>query len=160
MFNIYYDDVLVNTIAAPDLETVEKFYPAPYVIEEIEEVVKEEIDLRPELVVTNITCSDPHAVIQSGDVTCLEGSTITATAELRAPDGSIIPLTATFRMPLVARDKRERVIIASLVNGVATIIMTINESGVWVISEDTLNSGLPPEMKMKFQRHEIYVAQS
>lgn len=115
---------------------------------------------RPDLVVTALTCSDPAAIIQPGDVTCAVGSTVTATAELRAPDGSIIPLTAAFRMPMIARDGRERVIMARLENGVATISTALPESGVWVTSEETINSGLPPEMQMRFARHEIYVVQA
>jgi len=115
---------------------------------------------KPDLVVNSLTCSDPTAIIQPGDVTCSVGSTVTANAELRAPDGSIIPLTATFRMPLIARDGRERVILARMENGVATISIALPESGVWVISEETINSGLPPEMQMRFARHEIYVVQA
>lgn len=116
-------------------------------------------DLRPMVVITGVTCSDAAAVIQPGDVTCPVGSVLTVEAELQDAANNLVPINAAFRMPLVARDGRERILLAQFADGAATIATTLSESGCWRISEDTINSGLPAAQQMRFGGLEIYVVQ-
>lgn len=111
------------------------------------------------LEITALTSSDPQAQIESGEVTCAAGATVSATVEIRTPDGTLIPVTVSFRMPIVARDGRERILLASFVDGVATVQAALPESGVWLITEAQINAGLPAENRMKFSGLSIYVVQ-
>lgn len=111
------------------------------------------------LAITALTCTDPQALIQSGEVTCAAGATVSATVEIRTPDGTLIPVTVSFRMPIVARDGRERILLASFVDGVATVQAALPESGVWLITEAQINAGLPVENRMRFDGLVLYVVQ-
>lgn len=112
-----------------------------------------------EIVITNVTTDNPGAIIQPGDVTVPVGTTVTVTAELRGPDGAVLPVDAMFRMPFVARDGRERILLAQFVQGVASIGTTMAESGCWQITEATINRDLPPEQHMRFAGLSIYAVQ-
>lgn len=114
---------------------------------------------RPRIVITQIASSDPEALIAPGDVTIAAGESVAVLAELRAPDDSLVPLTAAFRMPVVARDGRERIVLAKFIGGVAEISTMFAESGVWQIRESAINSGLPAEQHMDFDGLDIYVVQ-
>lgn len=116
-------------------------------------------DLRPRIVVTDVETDSQQAVIQPGDVTVPVGTTVTVSVELRAPDDSVLPLDAMFRMPLVARDGRERILLAQFVAGVADIGTTLTESGCWQIQEQTVNRDLPAEQHMRFDGLAIFVVQ-
>lgn len=111
------------------------------------------------LAITALTSSDPGAVIESGEVTCAAGATVSATVEIRTPEGVLIPVTVSFRMPIVARDGRERILLASFVDGVATVQAALPESGVWLITEAQINAGLPVENRMRFDGLVLYVVQ-
>jgi hypothetical protein len=114
---------------------------------------------RPRIVITQIASSDPEALIAPGDVTISIGESVAVLAELRAPDDSLIPLTAAFRMPVIARDGRERIVLARFENGLAEISTTFAESGVWQIRAAAINSALPVEQHMDFDGLDIYVVQ-
>lgn len=116
---------------------------------------------RPRIVITQIVCDDPDAVVDldAGDVTCAAGAIVAATAELRMPDGSPLPLSAAFRMPLVARDGRERILRAQFVGGVAEIAATLPDSGCWRVTESTINQDLPEEHRMEFAGLTVFVVQ-
>lgn len=117
-------------------------------------------DPRPSVVITGVTCSDPNAAIQPRDVTCLVGSNLSVAVELRDAGGVAVSITTAFRMPLVARDGRERILLAQFVDGIAIISTILSESGCWRISEETINSGLPDTQQMRFDGLEIYVVQA
>lgn len=119
---------------------------------------------RPTMVITAITADAGHAaqtVIKPGlgDVTCPVGTVLTVTSELRSPSG-LVPLTDTFRMPLLARDGRELMLLASLVSGVATITVPLRDSGAWQVTEESINSGLPEAMHMHFSGITAYVIEA
>jgi hypothetical protein len=111
-------------------------------------------DLRPRLIVTEIT-ADPAwgmAVSQDlSDVTIPAGATMTITAELRHPIANdVLPLDGTFRMPIRARDGREIVVLVGMQQGIATADIPLKQSGAWSVDEETINSGLPLEQHMQF----------
>lgn len=118
---------------------------------------------RPRLVVTAITADAGHqaqtvVTAEMDDVTCPVGTVLTVTAELRSPlDASVIPLSDTFRLPLRARDGREEVLRASMVAGVVTIASTLDQSGVWKITESAINEALPEAMHMACAGLTIFV---
>lgn len=115
--------------------------------------------LRPRIVITQIVSSDPDALITLSDVTISIGESVAVTVELRDPDDSLIPLTAAFRMPLVARDGRERIVLARFVDGVAEIAATLPDSGCWQVTEAKINHDLPSDQHMGFAGLDIYVVQ-
>lgn len=117
-------------------------------------------DHRPRLVITNLTTDDAEAIIGPAEITVHAGAHITTTVEMRTPDGAaVLPLHDTFRLPIVARDGRERVLLASFTAGVASIQGQFSESGVWNVSEAQINADLPPEQHMAFGGLRIYVIQ-
>ncbi|WP_051284397.1 hypothetical protein [Desulforegula conservatrix] len=101
----------------------------------------------------------PDSIIKPdfSDISCPAGAILICTAELRSHDGSVIPLTDTFRMPLRSRDGRERFVSVPFSFGLATFSYTMNESGLWSINQDAINSGLPAEKHMAMKEFQIYV---
>lgn len=118
---------------------------------------------RPLLAITGIVADTEHqgqARIAPAldDVTCKIGTVLTVTAELRSPvDGAVIPLSDSFRMSLRARDGREEVLLASMVYGVVRIIAPMDQSGVWKVTEQTINEGLPEIVHMAFAGLTLFV---
>lgn len=110
---------------------------------------------RPTLVVTAVTADADHAtdaIISESlrDITCPAGTVLTFAAELRDAEGNVLPFDDTFRMPVVARDGRERVVIARMAAGIVTIVVPLRESGVWSVDEAAINAALPTEAQMRF----------
>jgi hypothetical protein len=135
-----------------------------WVLVPVSDQVKEQVPTvplqPPSLVITGITSSVPATTLVdliAGEVTCPQGSTLTATVEIRNAAGVIILLSASFRMPVKARDGREVVALATFVDGVATIVIPFTQSGVWLITEQAINSALPPEGHMSFSGLTVYV---
>ncbi|WP_051284492.1 hypothetical protein [Desulforegula conservatrix] len=113
----------------------------------------------PEIVFTNITCDKPDSIITAdfSDITCPVGSILSASAELVAPDKSLIPLDDMFRMPLRSRSGSERFVLVRFEQGRATFNAAMNESGLWSINQESINSGLPAEKHMAMKEVQIYV---
>lgn len=91
------------------------------------------------------------------DVTCRVGTTLAAVARLTDGSGATLPVSATFRMPVTASDGREIVALAQFVSGVAEIAIPFTASGIWAISEATINRALPPTQQMQFVGITVYV---
>lgn len=147
--------VVVRRVVA-DQAFVERKWPGMWRLEQ-EPVV--ESAPRPRLALVSASTDDVDGIVGDGEITCSTGSAVSVVAELRAHDDSVIPVTSTFRMPIVARDGRERVIFVHMTDGVASINATMNESGVWRVSEDTINMALPEDQRMSFDGICIYVVQ-
>lgn len=115
--------------------------------------------IMPEIVITSIACDKPGAEVSPdfSDITCQIGSVITCRAELRNEAGVIIPLTDSFRMPLKSSDGRERFVLVAFESGIATFSGAMNESGLWSINQDAINSRLPQEKHMAMDEVLIYV---
>jgi hypothetical protein len=154
---------VINVIVA-----TEEFAAANYeegfwrIAEEQDEPVAPPI--RPKLHVIAANSSNESTTLineQFDEVTCFEGTVITFTTELRNPfDESVIPLTQMFRMPVRSRDNREFLVLVNMINGVASVPITFNNSGVWSATEETLNSNLNEEEKISFTGIKVFVVQS
>lgn len=118
----------------------------------------------PELVITAISADAEHeasTLVQSvGEVTCAAGATLTFTAELRGADGQPLPVSDVFRLPIRARDGREKVLLATMVDGVVTITAPMRESGVWSATAAGVNEALPDAAKMSFAGATVYVCEA
>lgn len=119
---------------------------------------------RPTLVITAIAADEAHAasVIIADDfseITCPIGTVLTATVHLVDGTNYIIPLTTPvpFRMPRRASDGRERVKSAAFNNGVAVIVLTMDEGGIWMIDEGLINRALLSDQQMAFGGITMYV---
>jgi hypothetical protein len=150
---------VVNVIVA-DEQFVEANYPGQYRLAGDTDPTPA---ARPAIVVTNIEADAEHAatthVSSFGEVTCIAGATITVTAELRGAGGAVLPLSDSFRMPIRASDGREKVLLASMANGIITIAAPLRDSGIWVITEELINQRLPDEAQMSFAGMTIYVVE-
>lgn len=115
---------------------------------------------QPVIVITSIASSKPGQSLIDGTsvATVPEGTTLTVAAELRlGVDGPVLPLSDTFRMPLHASDGRERVILATMADGVLSVAVPLRESGVWSITQEGINRAMPPEHQMQFAGLQIFV---
>jgi hypothetical protein len=63
-------------------------------------------------------------------------------------------------MPVKSRDNREFLVLVNMINGVASVPITFNNSGVWSATEETLNSNLNEEEKISFTGIKVFVVQS
>lgn len=111
--------------------------------------------LAPCIVLTSIAADSGHAsgtLIKPGlkDVTVPKGATLTVIAELRDSNGAKLPLSDSWRMPLRARDGREKVLLAAMVNGDIVITVPLPDSGCWEIRESVINESLPPDARLRF----------
>ncbi|MCW8199291.1 hypothetical protein D8B23_12865 [Verminephrobacter aporrectodeae subsp. tuberculatae] len=116
--------------------------------------------LRPRIVLAGITADAVHAdqLVLKGlnDVTCSAGTTLTVGAKLLLGEQTQ-PLNEVFRMPFRARDGRERILLARMVQGVISFTVSLPESGLWRVAEAAINEALPPEKQMQFDGITIYV---
>ena len=121
------------------------------------------VTFRPELAITQITADAEHqagtVVHGMSEVTCPAGATLTFIAELRGPNGQVLPISDAFRMPIRSRDGREKVLIATMVEGVITILVPLRESGAWSVTEATVNEALPADRQMRFAGVQVYVVE-
>lgn len=117
---------------------------------------------RPELVITAITADVAHAaqaLVSPSEVTCPAGTTLTVAGEVRV-GGAKVPLDGAFRAPVRASDGRERVVLATITQGVLSATWTVRESGIWEITESLINRDLPEAERMSFTGMKAYVLES
>lgn len=115
----------------------------------------------PELVITGIDVDAAHTAETSikpslDDVTCPAGTTLTFHAALRQGT-DVVPLTDTFRMPVRSRAGGEMMLAVEMVAGLATVTVTMSQSGAWFVTEDTINQDLPPGRRMRFGGIRVFV---
>ena len=115
------------------------------------------------IVITSITPDAAHLVDTQvtalNDVTCPAGTVLTVQAELQR-DGVVLPVTDRFRMPLRARDGREKVLLAEMVDGLITITVPLRDSGAWAVTETMINEDLPPAAQMGFGGFRLFVTEA
>ena len=120
--------------------------------------------LLPELLITHIEPSEAHAaatqVHSLADVTCPVGAVLQISAELRGAHGQVLPLSDSFRMPMRSRDGRERVLLAHMTEGLLQIQVPLRESGVWSVTQDTVNEALPAEAHMRFAGMQVFAIEA
>lgn len=90
------------------------------------------------------------------ELTVRVGTVVAYEAEIVDPAGNIIPVTDSFRLPLVSSDGRERITLASFVDGKATIPITFKESGVWSLTQEEINKRLPANIRFNFDGMTVY----
>lgn len=115
----------------------------------------------PEIVITDIQ-SDVGSFVHAQDFTDATvpvGGTLRFTAELRQA-GQVLPVDDTFRLPIRSRDGRERVVLASMTQGVITFSLLFDASRVWEVSEAVVNADLPPERHMRFKGIKVFAVET
>ncbi|UCV00714.1 hypothetical protein [Acidovorax radicis] len=117
--------------------------------------------VQPEIVITAVQADMPGMVASEDftDITVRVGSTLSFAAELRAGD-VVLPIDDSFRMPIRSRDGRERVLLASMVQGVISFTVRFDDSRVWDVSEEVINADLPPEAQMRFHGVKVFAIEA
>jgi len=117
--------------------------------------------VRPEIVITEVQSDRPGMVASEdfADITVPVGSTLDFTAELRA-GGQVLPLDDSFRMPIRSRDGRERVLLATMAQGVIAFSVLFDDSRVWDVTAAVINADLPPEAHMDFRGVKVFAVET
>lgn len=117
----------------------------------------------PQIVVTGIAADADHVagtlVSSMAEATCTAGTTLSITAELRDREGAVLPLSDGFRMPIKSRDGREKVLLAKMTAGRISITAPMRDSGVWQVTQDSINESLPDAARMSFAGITIFVVE-
>lgn len=115
----------------------------------------------PEIVITGIQCNQGGFVHAADftDATVPVGATLAFTAELRVGD-QVLPANDSFRLPIRSRDGRERVVLASMVQGLITFSLLFDASRVWEVTEAVVNADLPPERHMRFRGIKVFAVET
>lgn len=153
------EGAVINTIVATEA-FVEAAYPGRWRLVEPPQAAPQQ---RPAVVITHISADPAHAAQTRvaddlSEVTLPVGATLTVAAELRAGD-QIVPLTEDFRLPLVSTDGRQRLVLASMVNGQLTMSVQMRDSRLWRLTEADINEHLPDASKMVFAGLTIYAVE-
>lgn len=153
------EGAVINTIVATEA-FVEAAYPGRWRLVEPPQAAPQQ---RPAVVITHISADPAHAAQTRvtddlREVTLPVGATLTVAAELRAGD-QIVPLTEDFRLPLVSTDGRQRLVLASMVEGRLAVSVEMRDSRLWRITEADVNAHLPPERQMGFAGLSIYAVE-
>jgi hypothetical protein len=109
----------------------------------------------PTLIITSVTGAQFD--VEKMEITAMAGEQFTAHCEIQVMGNIYIPFSGTFRVPVNATDGREKVILANVVNGEATIIWTPKDSGIWEISQNRINRDIPVEQHLAFGGLKIFV---
>jgi hypothetical protein len=115
----------------------------------------------PEIVITDIQC-DRGGFVHAADFTDATvpvGATLAFTAELRV-GAQVLPTDDSFRLPIRSRDGRERVVLASMVQGLITFSLLFDASRVWEVTEAVVNADLPPERHMRFRGIKVFAVET
>jgi hypothetical protein len=120
-----------------------------------------EVPLQPVIKITSITSDNGNSIIDDFiDITIPVGTTITINGQIESNiDQSILPITKFFRLPIKSTDGREVVTLLSINNGTFFHSFKFDQSGIWNITREAINSRLPEEEKMLFNNLEIFVVQ-
>lgn len=112
-----------------------------------------------QLKLTSLTCAAPGAIVDQAvpEATLPKNTMVTARGEVQMNGAVVTTFTGKFRLPIVASDGRERIILATITNGIMEASWTPSESGKWRITEAAINSALPPDRKMGWKELTVYV---
>lgn len=115
--------------------------------------------ITPSLVIVSSSSSDPDNTVfdTAGEVTCPVGTTLTFNVELHIRGQKIEGINQHYRTPIRARDGREKIIAIDIVDGAATVKVTMRESGCWEVTGEMINENLGDDEKMNFSGIRAFV---
>ena len=143
-----------TTMEAPEVDPGTKVcWCSGYWVVSADETNSPELPSKPTLVITSIT----GGLYANNELTLPVGATLTATGEIQLGGVTATTFSDSFRMPIKATDGREKVLLATVTNGVASITWTPKESGIWNITEALMNRDLPTESHLSFRGLKIFV---
>lgn len=113
------------------------------------------VEYLPTILITSIVGGNYDPDLK--ELTIHVGESFTATGELQV-GGAIYPLySGVFRVPVVSLDGREKLILANVISGAATVSWTPSDSGIWKITAELMNRDIPPEQHVLFAGLKIFV---
>ena len=69
-------------------------------------------------------------------------------------------MDGSFRVPIRSRDGRERVVIATVNQGVIAFSISFEDSRIWELTEAMINADLPPERHMRFKGIKVFAVEA
>lgn len=118
-----------------------------------------------ETVACSLPEDDPHRAFfafipsESGDkVRVIEGMPFTATITIKDPTGSsVVPLTDNFALPITGEGMPTQLLFIQFINGVATVNLQFPVTGLYEITQETINRELPIDSHFSFRGLKMYV---
>jgi len=151
-YKIFDESGEVSNVIVATQDFVEAHYPDRW-----ELIPPTDKPLRPDLVILSVTSEDFILVGEDfSEITVYAGTSVSVEAKLMFNE-QVVPLSGAFRMPIRARDGREFVVLATLNEGTASMTISFKQSGVWAVTSDLINEGLPVEQQMDFKGVMVYV---
>ena len=120
------------------------------------------------IITENIMCSlpegDPRHVFfafipsELGDkVRVIENMPIEVNITIKDVLGNVVPITDNFALPITGEGMPTQLLFLQFSAGAATVHLNFPLTGLYEITQDTLNRELPPEAHFKFNGVKIYV---
>ena len=109
--------------------------------------------------VEDLTTNDPYFSWdeESSKIRMSVGSTIKASLEIQTLSGNRIPVNDFFAMPIIGENQPTELHAVKAIDGVISFEMTFEKSGLYNITEETINRELPIGSQFKFKDIRIYV---
>ncbi len=109
----------------------------------------------PEIVLTSITGTNIIYDTVTREVTLTAGTSINIVGDIKL-NNSVVNISTNFRMSLKASDGREVVTLVTITAGHIDHTYTVEHSGIWSVTQESINSRLPENSKFKFSGLTIY----
>ncbi|WP_182343337.1 hypothetical protein [Comamonas koreensis] len=120
-------------------------------------------DVQPTIVLESITAdhaNDTQTIVADtlSEVRTVVGATLTLAVRMDVA-GQLYPINESFDMPLSSSDGRVRPVRVMFENGRALFSVAMTEARIWNVSQEMINSSLPPEKHMRFAGLRVVAAE-
>ena len=121
------------------------------------------VDMRPAIVIEGLQVDaayNAQTIIADtmAEVRTVVGATLQVDACIEV-GGVLYPANESFDMPITSVDGRVLPKRVTFENGRATFAITMTDARIWQVSEAMVNSGLPPEKRMRFSGLRVVAAE-
>ncbi|MCD2166827.1 hypothetical protein [Comamonas koreensis] len=120
-------------------------------------------DVQPTIVLESITADHAHdtqtiVADTMSEVRTVVGATLTLAVRMDVA-GQLYPVNESFDLPLSSSDGRVRPVRVMFEDGRALFPVAMTEARIWNVSQEMINSGLPPEKHMHFAGLRVVAAE-
>lgn len=120
-------------------------------------------DVQPTIVLESISADaayNAHTIVADtlSEVRTVVGATLSIAARIEVA-GQLYPLNESFDLPITSADGRVRPVRVIFENGRAVFTVAMTDARIWIVTEEMINSSLPPEKQMRFAGLRVVAAE-